>query len=363
MTAEQQAPMIAGNPNTKVLGPTGVLTPGSSVQVLLKVMPAGDTSSYGYSAIAKVYWDTTGNGKTDSSTGANALSWTWSTKVPAGATAQTRNVIAYAVDNNGLKSEPETLTVQFGLHRQVVMKNIPAGTFQMGDTGVADKGGDTVHQVTLAAFAMQETPVTQEEYVAVVGVNPSYSLGDMTRPVDNVSWFDAVLYCNALSKLSGLDTCYTFTAAGATDAVCDFTKKGYRLPTEAESEYAARGGTTTIYWWGPDTNNLGKCVYEPIYNSGTTTTSVASLSPNAYGLYDVEGNGWKWCNDWFAQPFPSSAATNPKGPATGTVRVQRGGANVGSLFVLQDYYRSGKRGELSPTVLSIYGGFCCAMTK
>jgi formylglycine-generating enzyme required for sulfatase activity len=363
MTAEQDAPVIAGSPKVRVLGPTGALAPGSAVQPVLSVHPAGDTTSFGFCTIATVYWDTAGNGNTDSSTGAGALSWTWHTKVPAGAAAQTRKVIAYAVDKNGLKSLPETLSVQFGLHRQIVMKNISAGTFQMGDAIIRDNAADTVHQVTLSAFAMQETPVTQEQYDAVVGANPSYSIGDMTRPVDNVSWFDAVLYCNALSKLSGLDTCYSYTVAGATDAVCNVTKQGYRLPTEAESEYAARGGTTTTYWWGPDTNNLGKCVYEPVYNSGTTTIAVASGSANGYGLYDVEGNGWKWCNDWFSFPYSSAAVTNPKGPAAGISRVQRGGADVGSQFVLMDYYRSGNRGEQSPSVPSMYSGFCCAMTR
>ena len=360
MTAQQQAPIIAGNPKIRVLGPTGPLTAGSSIQIPLNVHNAGDTLNLGYCAIAKVYWDTLGNGtKYDSTTGANAQTLTWQTKVPAGTTIQTRKVIAYAVDKNGLKSDPETLSVQFGLHRQVVMKNISAGTFQMGETGLAD----TVHQVTLAAFAMQETPVTQEQYVSVTAVNPSYSLGDMMRPVDNVSWLDAVLFCNALSKLSSLDTCYTYTAADASDAMCDFTKKGYRLPTEAEYEYANRGGTTTTYWWGNDTTGIGARVYFPVYNSGTTTTAVASGLANAYGLYDVAGNGWKWCNDWFHQPYGSSAATNPKGPATGTSRVLRGGAWVGSMFILQDYYKSANRGNLSPSVILNYCGLCCAMTK
>jgi formylglycine-generating enzyme required for sulfatase activity len=360
MTAHQDAPIIAGNPKIRVLGPTGPLTAGTSVGVPLSVRLNGDTTSYGYSTIAKVFWDTLGNGtKYDSTTGANAKTLTWQTKVPAGTTIQTRTVIAYAVDKNGLASNPETLSVQFGLHRQVVMKNIPAGTFQMGQGELAD----TVHQVTLSAFTMQETPVTQEQYVSVMGVNPSYSLGDMMRPVDNVSWLDAVLFCNALSKLSGLDTCYTYTAADATDAACDFAKKGYRLPTEAESEYACRGGSTTIYWWGSDTTGIGARVYFPVYNSGTTTTAVASNLANAYGLYDVAGNGWKWCNDWFHQPYSSSAATNPKGPATGTSRVLRGGAWVGSMFILQDYYKSANRGNLSPTVIMNYCGLCCAMTK
>jgi formylglycine-generating enzyme required for sulfatase activity len=360
MTARQDAPVIAGNPKIRVLGPTGPLTAGAGIQIPLSVRLNGDTMNLGYCAIAKVFWDTLGNGTNlDTTTGANAKTLAWQTKVPAGTTLQTRTVIAYALDKNGLKSDPETLSVQFGLHRYVVMKDIPAGTFQMGQTVLAD----TVHQVTLSAFAMQETPVTQELYVSVTGVNPSYSLGDLTRPVDNVTWFDAVLFCNALSKLSSLDTCYAYTAADASDAICDFTKKGYRLPTEAESEYACRGGMATTYWWGNDTTGIGARVYFPVYNSGTTTTSVASGLANAYGLYDVAGNGWKWCNDWFQQPYGSGAVTNPKGPVTGVSRALRGGAWVGSMFILQDYYKSANRGNLGPTSVMNYCGLCCAMTR
>jgi len=360
ITARQEAPVVAGNPSTCVLGPLGALTAGADAQAHLGILSTGDLTSYGYSTIAKVYWDALADGTIDDSTsGATAQSWTWQTKVPAGAAAQIRKVIALAVDHNGIKAEPETLSVQFGLHRQIVMKNIPAGTFQMGETGVVD----TVHQVTLAAFAMQETPVTQEQFAAVMGATPSYSVGDLTRPVEKVSWYDAVLYCNGLSKLSGLDTCYTYTAAGATNAVCDYTKKGYRLPSEAEFEFACRGGTTTAYWWGNDSNGLGARVYTPPYGAASTTIPAGSLLPNAYGLYDIQGNGWKWCNDWFAQPYASTAQTNPKGPQTGVARVLRGGVFIGSFFVLQNFYRSAYRDDLTPAVFNEYTGFTCAMTK
>jgi hypothetical protein len=101
-----------------------------------------------------------------------------------------------------------------------VMKSLYSGTFTMGQPGLA-----TVHQVTLSAFSIQETEVTQGRYLMAMGTNPSSFTGDLSRPVEQVSWYDAIRYCNALSKLSGLDTCYSYTDTGATDAVCDFTTR------------------------------------------------------------------------------------------------------------------------------------------
>jgi sulfatase modifying factor 1 len=113
-----------------------------------------------------------------------------------------------------------------------------------------------------------------------------------------------------------------------------------------------------------DTSGMGARVYIPVWNSGTTTSAVAWGLPNAFGLYDVAGNGWKWCNDWFTLDYyASSPSTNPKGPATGNSRALRGGAWVGSQFVLEDYYKSATRGNQNPGQPSEYLGFTCARTK
>jgi formylglycine-generating enzyme required for sulfatase activity len=364
VTARQNAPIIAGNPWITVQGPT--VTAGAAIQSLLKIRTMGDTTTYGYSTIATTRWDTLGGQTPVTITGENALSWTWSSNVPSGAAGQQRRVVVTAVDMNDLTSTPETLTVQFGLNRAFVMKDIPAGMFSMGDTSL--DSSKPVHQVTLSAFAMQETPVTRELYISVMGSDPTgyknSTADSMKIPVGLVTWFDAVLFCNAYSKLSGLDTCYTYTQAGATNAVCDFTKKGYRLPTEAEIEYATRAGSTTTYWWGADTSGMGESVSFD-FMSGETFSKprpVAMMQVNSFGLYDVVGNGWKWCNDWYG-PYTAGAQTNPRGAGTGTEHCIRGGVWIGSMFILGDFFKSGLRDKRSANGKLMDISFTCVRTK
>jgi formylglycine-generating enzyme required for sulfatase activity len=191
---------------------------------------------------------------------------------------------------------------------------------------------------------MQETEITQEQYLAVTGTNPSYSnsgTDESLWPEKRVSWYDAIKYCNALSKLSGFDTCYTYTIADASDAICNFTKNGYHVPTEAQWEYACRAGSTTEYWWGPDTNGMGARVW--FYdNSGTTVHPVATKLPNSYGLYDVTGNVQEWCNDWFGA-YSAGAATDPTGAKTGAFHVLRGGSADDNYHTYVNDLRSADR--------------------
>lgn len=205
----------------------------------------------------------------------------------------------------------------------IVMKEIPAGAFTMGSSDtVDDPGAYPPHQVTLSAFKMSETDVTQEQYLAVMDTNPSHfdtGTGASLRPVENVSWHDAVKYCNALSLLSGFTAVYDTSAWTA-----DFSKTGYRLPTEAQWEYACRAGSTTEYWWGSDTNGMGARTWS-YYNSDSTTHPVATKLANAYGLYDMTGNVWQWCNDWYGD-YTAGAETDPTGASTGSYRVLRGGS-------------------------------------
>ncbi|MFH0920884.1 MAG: SUMF1/EgtB/PvdO family nonheme iron enzyme [Fibrobacterota bacterium] len=218
------------------------------------------------------------------------------------------------------------------------MKRIPAkdSSFQMGSTLVTN--ATPVHAVTFKHdFYMDSTEVTQYDYQRLMGVNPSSYEGTVLLPVETITWFDAVLYCNKRSRHDGLDTVYGYTSVsgepgnGCTNLgslVMTHSKNGYRLPTEAQWEYACRAGSTTEYGWGNDTTGIGGVLwwYE---NAIYLPRVVATKKPNEFGLYDMTGNMWEWCNDWWNSSYSSGSQTDPTGPTSptsGSYRVRRGGA-------------------------------------
>jgi formylglycine-generating enzyme required for sulfatase activity len=212
---------------------------------------------------------------------------------------------------------------------------IPAGTFQMGNTGAfsASYTDDEkpVHTVTLTkSFYMGKYEVTQSQWKTVMGTDPSGFKGD-NLPVEQVSWYDAVEFCNKLSEKDGLTKCYTING---TDVTCNWSSNGWRLPTEAEWEYACKAGTTTDFYSGiltyPDSSpldaNLDKIGW---YwgNSDSTTHPVGQKQANAFGLYDMSGNVWEWCWDWWSSTYyNNTTVTDPKGPIGADFRVCRGGS-------------------------------------
>lgn len=198
----------------------------------------------------------------------------------------------------------------------------------------------TTYTVTLSSFYIDKYEVTQQSYVAVMGSNPSYFTGDLQRPVEQVRWYDTIVYCNERSLQEGLTPCYSYLTYGTDpdnwpagwNAVrqnhlnvnCDWSANGYRLPTEMEWQFAAMGGNFTHNYTYSGSNYVAEVGW--FYsNSGNTTHPVGTKNPNELGLYDMSGNVWEWCWDIYGD-YPSGAYTDPKGPTSGTYRDARGGS-------------------------------------
>jgi formylglycine-generating enzyme required for sulfatase activity/TolB-like protein len=197
---------------------------------------------------------------------------------------------------------------------------VEGGTFQMG-SGNGNDDEKPVHKVTVKSFYLGKTEVTQKEYTAVMGNNPSNFRGD-NLPVENVSWFEAVEYCNKLSLKDGLVPAYS---GGGDSIVRDSGASGYRLPTEAEWEYAAKGGNkdAMVYEYSGGNSPDNTSWYRG--NSGSRTHEAAGKAPNSLGIYDMSGNVWEWCWDWYGN-YNARTQVDPQGPVTGTERCARGGA-------------------------------------
>ena len=216
-----------------------------------------------------------------------------------------------------------------------------------------DEGPQT--QVTIGkGFWMGTYEITQEDYTTIVGSNPSLFTGNLGRPVETVSWEDANSYC---AKLTTRELQAGRLPPGFV----------YRLPTEAEWEYCCRAGTTTATAYGDTlgsdqanfdgTSPYGEAAAGPYLK---VTTVVGSYAPNAWGLYDMHGNVWEWCLDWYSGSLPGGNVTDPKGPASGSNRVLRGGgwgyrgvvcrsASRGYYFPTERVNGFGFRAVLAPT--------------
>jgi formylglycine-generating enzyme required for sulfatase activity len=232
------------------------------------------------------------------------------------------------------------------------MVYVEGGSFEMGDHfNEGSSSALPLHEVTLNSFYIGHYEVTQGEYESVMGSNPAlnYGVGN-NYPIYYVTWYNAVEYCNALSEQEGLTPCYNLS-----DWSCDFGADGYRLPTEAEWEYAARGGVNwgDNYKYSGTTDNLGD--YAVYYdNDPGGTAEVGSKLPNQLDIYDMSGNVWEWCNDWYSSSYyGSSPEDNPLGPDSGSYRVKRGG----SWGLITYYCRVANRSGYDPGLSYYYIGF------
>jgi formylglycine-generating enzyme required for sulfatase activity len=225
------------------------------------------------------------------------------------------------------------------------MVSIPAGTFTMGNR--RGKEDETfVHTVSIDAFLMDRYEVTQAEFERLQLPDPSQFKGP-TLPVDQVTWRQAAMYCNERSRTEGLQPCYD-----EDNARCNFTANGYRLPTEAEWEYACRAGTTTDYSFGNDPRLLEEYAWFADNSSGQTH-SVGQKKPNPWGLFDLHGNAIEWCNDIYDRDYyAKSPSGNPRGPAAGTKYVLRGGAWRSPAASLRSSYRLGGNPGFADTCLA-----------
>jgi uncharacterized protein (TIGR02996 family) len=227
--------------------------------------------------------------------------------------------------------KPFTITQEIMLPGEIPMTFAwcPPGSFQMGSNKV-DDDAKPVHAVRLTkGFWMGVTPVTQAQWQAIMEGNPSNFKG-LELPVETVSWDDAIQFCQAVRQRCSLEV---------------------RLPTEAEWEYACRAGTTSEYWSGNGADAL-KQVGWFASNSGDSTQSVGQLAANPWGFFDIHGNVWEWCSDWYGASSQGSER-DPTGPKSGSFRLSRGGSSLSGPL----YCRSAFRSRFVPTNGSSNLGF------
>ena len=257
------------------------------------------------------------------------------------------------------------------------IKIVP-GTFTMGSPATEpcrqpDTARETQHKVTLTrSFELAATEVTQTQFLAAMWYNPAKHQGCGDCPVEKLSWHEAVAYCNQLSLKASLARCYSCKGSGK-GITCDTAAAhsgakildcpGYRLPTEAEWEYAYRAGSSTALYNGTISDCIGldqnaSAVGWFEHNSGGKSHPIKQKKPNAWGLYDLAGSVWEWCHDWYKTDLGTQAATDPFGSNEKIYRLIRGGSWFGKAYNL----RAARRFQKETTYRCHGIGFRCART-
>ncbi len=257
-------------------------------------------------------------------------------------------VLAMCLISGGTALAQSEKEITNGIGMKLVL--IPKGTFMMGSPGTEERrfGDETQHEVTISKdYYLGVYEVTQAQYEQVLGKNPSHFQGDefkgssSNRPVELVSWEDAVEFCKKLSELP------EEKAAG----------RVYRLPTEAEWEYACRAGSKSAYSFGESAESLDEYAWFE-RNGKVQTHPVGEKKANAWGLYDMHGNVWEWCSDWYGE-YPKGVVSDPVGPREGSLRVLRGGSCMDGAANC----RSADRLRYRPSKRINYYGFRVALSS
>jgi sulfatase modifying factor 1 len=228
------------------------------------------------------------------------------------------------------------------------MVPLAGGKFLMGSDPSSDahssQDESPRHEVRLDAFRIGRSLVTRGQWRTVMAsaaepwrreVPARWGDGDDQLPATDLDWFDALAFCNALSLAEGATPCYAWAGGRWT---CDWSADGYRLPTEAEWEYACRGGRETPWFWGEGASDADRFAWYSA-NSVGELRPVGTREPNNFGLRDMAGNCWEWCWDWYGE-YGGRAARNPRGPAEGRDRVLRGGSFGREPWFLRSAFRS-----------------------
>ena len=278
----------------------------------------------------------------------NLAAFVVSVALQAGCGRKTANDAVKTSDTNSIAPNVQPISSadanQTGADFKAEMVQIAGGRFTMGDKNEVDA---PPHEVVVSSFYMDKHLVTQQQFQKVMGANPSRWKGDK-NPVEQVRWSDAVKFCNKRSELEGLQLCYDLKTWK-----CNFDANGYRLPTEAEWEYACRAGTVTTYFFGDSPTKLGDYAWFD-KNSGGHPRPVGQKQPNPWGLYDMCGNLWEWCNDFYKVDYYQEAPRqDPRGPDEGKNKVVRGGAWRFSA----ENCRSGYRYNESPGYADVCFGY------
>ncbi len=337
------------------------LTPSITTQPASTTITSGSTATLSVVATGTAplsyQWYQGAVGTTTTPVGTNSASFT----TPA-LTATTTYWVSVSNSAGGVNSTLATVTVEDAAHSDMAL--IPAGSFTMGRTsGDTDMDAPPAVSVTVSAFYMGKYEVTKAlwDEVRTWGLSNGYTdlrVGGgkaSNHPVHSITWYDMVKWCNARSQKEGLAPCYevsgaTYKTGSSDEVVCDWSANGYRLPTEAEWEKAARGGVSgKRFPWGTDTISHSQANYEafsvdsapffsydlsgavgghhPTYakSLGPFTSPVGAFAANGYGLHDMAGNVWEWCWDQHGETYVDGA-TDPRGATSGTNRMSRGGS-------------------------------------